>query len=84
LHQLVEEDPSLIITHDQHLKQMVLSGQGEMHLEIARFRLKDRYGVEVDFYGRGSHTGRRFRATRVRRIATRSRRAVQASLPTFR
>jgi elongation factor G len=50
LHQLVEEDPSLIISHDQHLKQMVLSGQGEMHLEIARFRLKDRYGVEVDFY----------------------------------
>jgi elongation factor G len=50
LHQLVEEDPSLIITHDQHLKQMVLSGQGEMHLEIARFRLNDRYGVDVEFY----------------------------------
>jgi elongation factor G len=50
LHQLVEEDPSLEITHDQHLKQMVLSGQGEMHLEIARFRLNDRYGVDVEFY----------------------------------
>ncbi len=50
LHQLVEEDPSLGITHDQHLRQMVISGQGEMHLEIARFRLKDRFNVEVEYY----------------------------------
>lgn len=49
LHQLANEDPSLIITHDQHLSQLVLSGQGEMHLEIARFRLKNRFGVDIEF-----------------------------------
>lgn len=49
LHQLVEEDPSLIVIHDPHLSQMVLGGQGEMHLEIARYRLKNRFGVDVDF-----------------------------------
>lgn len=49
LHQLVAEDPSLQVTHDQHLRQMVLSGQGEMHLEIARYRLKNRFGVDVEF-----------------------------------
>ena len=49
LHQLVEEDPSLVIVHDPHLSQMVLGGQGEMHLEIARYRLKNRFGVDVDF-----------------------------------
>jgi elongation factor G len=49
LHQMHEEDPSLVIVHDQHLKQVVLGGQGEMHLEIARFRLRNRFGVEVEF-----------------------------------
>ncbi len=42
LHQLIEEDPSLVIVHDQHLKQMTLGGQGEMHLEVSRYRLKHR------------------------------------------
>ena len=50
LHQIVEEDPSLRSEHQQHLKQITLSGQGEMHLEIAKYRLKERFGVEVEFY----------------------------------
>ncbi len=50
LHQLAEEDPSLIITHDALLNQIVLGGQGEMQLDIARFRLKNRFGVDVEFY----------------------------------
>jgi elongation factor G len=49
LHQLANEDPSLVITHDQHLSQLVLSGQGEMHLEIARFRLRNRFGVDIEY-----------------------------------
>lgn len=50
LHQLIEEDPSLEIIHDQHLKQMTLGGQGEMHLEVSRYRLKHRFGVDVEYY----------------------------------
>lgn len=50
LHQLHEEDPSLVIVHDQNLKQITLGGQGEMHLEVARYRLKQRFGVDVEFY----------------------------------
>lgn len=50
IHQLIEEDPSLEIIHDQHLKQMTLGGQGEMHLEVSRYRLKHRFGVDVEFY----------------------------------
>ncbi len=49
-HQIAEEDPSLKIIHDPHLNQMVLGGQGEMHLEIAKYRLKNRFGVDVEFY----------------------------------
>jgi elongation factor G len=50
LHQLQEEDPSLIVTHDAHLNQILMAGQGETHLEIARYRLKTRFNVEVEFY----------------------------------
>lgn len=49
LHQLHEEDPSLHITHDQHLSQLVLGAQGEMQLEIAKYRLKHRFGVDIEF-----------------------------------
>ena len=49
MHQLVEEDPSLIVTQDAHLGQTLLAGQGELHLQIAAFRLKNRFGVDVVF-----------------------------------
>jgi elongation factor G len=49
LAQLVREDPSLHVVHDAHLGQLTLAGQGEQHLDIARFRLKNRGGVEVEF-----------------------------------
>lgn len=50
LHQLVEEDPSIEVRHDAELKQIVLGGQGEMHLQIAKYRLENRFGVEVEFF----------------------------------
>lgn len=50
LHQLHEEDPSLVLVQDQNLKQMTLGGQGEMHLEVAKYRLKNRFGVDVEYY----------------------------------
>jgi elongation factor G len=48
LHKMVAEDPSLKIIYVTDLNQMLLGGQGEMHIEIARSRLKSRYSVEVD------------------------------------
>lgn len=47
LQKLTAEDPSLRIIHEPDLNQLLLAGQGEMQLEISRFRLKERYGVEV-------------------------------------
>ncbi len=49
LHQLVEEDPSLVLTQDPNLGQILLAGQGELHLQIAAYRLKNRFGVEVAY-----------------------------------
>jgi elongation factor G len=49
LHQLLSEDPSLIVHHDPHLSQVVLGGQGELHLRIAQYRLKNQAGVEIEY-----------------------------------
>ncbi|HEX8385120.1 MAG TPA: GTP-binding protein, partial [Rubricoccaceae bacterium] len=38
--QIVREDPSLHVEHDAHLGQVVLAGQGEQHLDIAKERLR--------------------------------------------
>ncbi len=47
LARLVEEDPSLSVIHNALTHEMVLWGQGEMHLRVAVERLKDRFGVSV-------------------------------------
>jgi len=48
LHSLHEEDPTFVVKVDGELHQTVMSGQGELHLEIITRRLKAKYGVEVD------------------------------------
>ena len=47
LTRLGEEDPSLHIEHHGETHDVVLAGQGEMHLRVALERLRDRYGVAV-------------------------------------
>lgn len=49
LHQITAEDPSLIVTHDPHLSQVTLGGQGELHLRVAQYRLKNKVNVGVEF-----------------------------------
>jgi elongation factor G len=48
LARLMEEDPSLSLEHAKDTHQMVLWGQGEMHLRVALERLKRKYGVEAE------------------------------------
>jgi elongation factor G len=44
---LTEEDPSLTVEHNAENHEVVIWGQGEMHLRVATERLADRYGVPV-------------------------------------
>lgn len=44
---LTEEDPSLLVEHKAESHEVVIWGQGEMHLRVAAERLADRYGVPV-------------------------------------
>ena len=48
LNKLVEEDPSVTIVHNPETHEVVLWGQGEMHLRVATERLSDRYGVAIE------------------------------------
>ena len=47
LMRLNEEDPSLTMIHNARTHDIVLWGQGEMHLRVALERLHDRFGVKV-------------------------------------
>lgn len=47
LAKLTEEDPSLSFRHDPDTHELLLSGQGEIHLAIAFDRLKNRFGLPL-------------------------------------
>ncbi|MEX1121029.1 MAG: elongation factor G, partial [Balneolales bacterium] len=53
LNQIHREDPSLKIEHSQELKQIIISGQGEEHLGMVKYRLQRRFKVDVEFYEPG-------------------------------
>ncbi|KAA3658804.1 MAG: GTP-binding protein, partial [Calditrichaeota bacterium] len=44
---LHEEDPTFIVTVDPELHQTILSGQGELHLDVIVRKLTEKYGTEV-------------------------------------
>ncbi|MBA4406072.1 elongation factor G [bacterium] len=48
LHTAHEEEPTLRTKFDGEISQTVVSGQGELQLNLAIKLLKDRYGVEVE------------------------------------
>jgi elongation factor G len=47
MQRLTEEDPTLTYEQDPQTKEMILSGLGEQHLEIAVAKLKAKFGVDV-------------------------------------
>jgi elongation factor G len=46
LRRLAEEDPTFVVRTDQDTGQTLISGMGELHLEILTDRLKREFGVE--------------------------------------
>jgi elongation factor G len=48
VNKIIEEDPSIRLDHSTDTGEMVLWGQGEMHLRLALERLAGKYGIEAE------------------------------------
>ncbi len=49
LHSIEEEDPTLIVEQSPTLKQTILHGQGELHLDIVKYRIEKNNGISMHF-----------------------------------
>lgn len=49
LHSIQEEDPTLLVEQSLELKQTIVQGQGEMHLDIVRYKAEQNFGVHMEF-----------------------------------
>lgn len=47
LAKLTEEDPTFVVQTDEETKEVIITGMGELHLEIIVDRLKDEFKLEV-------------------------------------
>jgi elongation factor G len=48
LHRIIEEDPTIRYSRDPQTHELLLAGQGQMHIEVTVAKLKRRFGVEVN------------------------------------
>jgi len=44
---IIEEDPTIRFARDPHTKEFLISGQGQLHVEIVVHKLKKKYNVDV-------------------------------------
>lgn len=49
LYEIHMEDPTLEVEYSKELKQVLLHGQGELHLQITKWRLEHIYKMQVEF-----------------------------------
>jgi elongation factor G len=48
MHRLEEEDPTIRYARDPQTHELLLAGQGQLHIEVTVAKLKRRFGVEVN------------------------------------
>ena len=44
------EDPTIIVEYSKELKQTILSGQGEHHINILKWQINNVYKIEIDLF----------------------------------
>ena len=50
LNKISAEDPTIVVEYSKELKQTILKGQGEQHINIVRWRLKNENKIEIDLF----------------------------------
>lgn len=48
LNKISEEDPTIIWYRNSETKQVLIGGQGELHINMAKAKMKEKFGVDVD------------------------------------
>lgn len=48
VHRIRDEDPTAVIERDKDTKELIISGNGQLHVEVVTNRLKKRFNVDVD------------------------------------
>ncbi|MFO7979565.1 MAG: elongation factor G [Candidatus Aminicenantes bacterium] len=48
VHRIKDEDPTAIINRDSETNELIISGNGQLHVEIITERLKKRFNVDVE------------------------------------
>ncbi len=49
LHQIETEDPTLIVEQSPQLKQTILHGQGQLHLDLVKYRIEKVNNIQLGF-----------------------------------
>lgn len=47
LSKISAQDPTIIVEYSKELRQTILSGQGEQHINVCKWRLENEFGVKV-------------------------------------
>jgi len=48
IHRLIDEDPTLTFHRDDQTREMILSGLGQIHIEVVVEKMKRKFGLEVN------------------------------------
>ena len=49
LSKISTQDPTFIVEYSKELKQTIISGQGEQHINMAKGRIEKEFGIQVEF-----------------------------------
>jgi len=50
LSKISAQDPTVVVEYSKELRQTILSGQGEQHINIVKWRLENEFGVKVELF----------------------------------
>ena len=50
LKKIASQDPTVIVEYSKELRQTILSGNGEQHINVVKWKLNNEFGVEVELF----------------------------------
>jgi len=83
LSKIHEVDPTVEVQFSRELRQLIMSGQGELHLDIVKWELENIYNLHIDYLKPRISYGKLFRRRQMHHIDTKNKVEVLDSLVRF-